>query len=112
MFKAYERSIELIRELKPLVQRLGKQDPDLAKQLRKAASSVALNLAEGNRRGGKDKPYHFRVADPTHLVAHCDYGGPITAIVGRDNMIGTQFHPEKSQATGLALIAAFLRWAP
>ena len=62
MFKAYERSIELIRELKPLVQQLGKQDPDLAKQLRKAASSVALNLAEGNRRGGKDKPYHFRVA--------------------------------------------------
>ncbi len=56
--------------------------------------------------------YHFRVADPAHLLAHVDYGGAITAVVGRDNLIGTQFHPEKSQATGLRMIANFLGWTP
>lgn len=56
--------------------------------------------------------YHFEVADPAHRLAHVEYGGDITAIVGRDTMIGTQFHPEKSQTTGLAMIANFLRWRP
>jgi glutamine amidotransferase len=46
------------------------------------------------------------------LVAQTEYGGPLTAIVGRDNMVGTQFHPEKSQKLGLALIANFLKWKP
>ncbi|MFZ5752022.1 MAG: imidazole glycerol phosphate synthase subunit HisH [Pseudomonadota bacterium] len=56
--------------------------------------------------------YQFRVNDPADRLAHVDYGGDITAIVGRKNWVGTQFHPEKSQATGLRLIANFLRWAP
>lgn len=56
--------------------------------------------------------YHFRPADPAHRLAHVDYGGEIAAIVGRENMVGMQFHPEKSQATGLRLIANFLRWRP
>lgn len=56
--------------------------------------------------------YHFRVADPADLLAHVEYGGPVTAIVGRGNVVGTQFHPEKSARTGLRLIANFLGWRP
>jgi glutamine amidotransferase len=56
--------------------------------------------------------FQFLPADPAHLLAHVDYAGPVTAIVGRDTVVGTQFHPEKSSATGLRLIANFLKWAP
>jgi glutamine amidotransferase len=45
-----------------------------------------------------------------HVLATTDYGGEITAVVGRDNIIGTQFHPEKSQAVGLAFLQRFLKW--
>ncbi len=56
--------------------------------------------------------YHLSGADPARVLARTDHGGPVTAVVGRDNLVGTQFHPEKSQATGLRLIANFLAWRP
>ena len=56
--------------------------------------------------------YHFTPDNPAHILATTDYGGEITAMVARDNMIGTQFHPEKSQTLGLKLISNFLGWMP
>ena len=56
--------------------------------------------------------YRFQPESSKHLLARVDYGGPVVAAVGRDNLFGTQFHPEKSQAAGLAIIGNFLRWRP
>ena len=56
--------------------------------------------------------FEIRCENPRHVLATTEYGGTVTAVVGRDNLVGTQFHPEKSQATGLRLISNFLRWRP
>jgi imidazole glycerol-phosphate synthase subunit HisH len=56
--------------------------------------------------------YHFVPASADALVATSDYGGPVTAFLAKDNLAGSQFHPEKSQKLGLALIANFLKWKP
>lgn len=56
--------------------------------------------------------YQFHVAKPEERIAHVNYGGDVTAIIGRDTMLGMQFHPEKSQHVGLRMIGNFLRWTP
>ncbi|MBT5753142.1 MAG: imidazole glycerol phosphate synthase subunit HisH, partial [Rhodospirillaceae bacterium] len=56
--------------------------------------------------------YHMECTNQADVLATTDYGGPVTAMVARDNMIGTQFHPEKSQEAGLEFINGFLRWRP
>ncbi|MEP2716537.1 imidazole glycerol phosphate synthase subunit HisH [Pseudophaeobacter sp.] len=56
--------------------------------------------------------YHFRAKLNAERLAHVDYGGDVTAVIGRDTMLGMQFHPEKSQDIGLRMIGNFLRWTP
>ena len=56
--------------------------------------------------------FAFRAADDPDVLATTDYGGPVVAAIGRDNLAGTQFHPEKSQAVGLRILSNFLNWRP
>lgn len=56
--------------------------------------------------------YHYRVTNPGERLAHVEYGGDVTAVIGRDTMLGMQFHPEKSQDVGLRMIGNFLTWTP
>jgi glutamine amidotransferase len=56
--------------------------------------------------------FAMQCTDEKHVLATTEYGGQIAAIVGRDNLLGTQFHPEKSQATGISLLNNFLQWRP
>ncbi|HEY9567111.1 MAG TPA: imidazole glycerol phosphate synthase subunit HisH [Thalassobaculum sp.] len=76
-----------------------------------AAHPVLTGIADGDHAYFVHS-YAMTLHDPRQLLATVDYGGAVTAVVGRDNLIGTQFHPEKSQATGLRLIANFLGWRP
>ncbi len=71
-----------------------------------------LDLGPQGRHAYFVHSYQLNPAERRDLVADADYGGAVTAIVARDNIVGTQFHPEKSQKLGLALIANFLRWKP
>jgi imidazole glycerol-phosphate synthase subunit HisH len=71
-----------------------------------------LSLGPQGRHAYFVHSFALKPAQRQDLVAEADYGGPVTAIVGRDNIVGTQFHPEKSQKLGLALIANFLKWQP
>lgn len=71
-----------------------------------------LPLGDEGRHAYFVHSYHLNAANDADVVACADYGGPVTAIVARDTAIGTQFHPEKSQRFGLALIGNFLKWTP
>ena len=71
-----------------------------------------INTGEDGLHGYFVHSYHLLPTLPEDLIAAADYGGPITAVVGYENIVGTQFHPEKSQELGLRLIANFLRWKP
>jgi glutamine amidotransferase len=103
------------------VRRIEPSDPSLKvphmgwnslRQVREHALLDGISTGEDGLNAYFVHSYALYPGNPGDLVAETDYGGPIAAIVGRDNLAGTQFHPEKSQKLGLALIANFLRWRP
>jgi glutamine amidotransferase len=71
-----------------------------------------LPLGDKGRHAYFVHSYHLKAANEADVVARASYGGPVTAIVAKDTAVGTQFHPEKSQRLGLALITNFLKWKP
>ena len=79
---------------------------------RKHALFEGINLGDRGEHAYFVHSYHFKPRDNADLVAEADYAGTITAVVARDNIAGSQFHPEKSQRLGLKLLANFLRWKP
>ena len=102
------------------VDRITPGDPDLKiphmgwntlNEKRKHPLFDGIALGSGGLHGYFVHSYHLNT-DKASLVADADYGGPVAAIVAHDNYAGTQFHPEKSQRLGLALIANFLKWMP
>ena len=103
------------------VDRIVPRDPDLKiphmgwntlNQRRSHPLFDGIVLGAGGLHGYFVHSYHLKTSDPACLVADADYGGAVTAVVARDNCAGTQFHPEKSQKLGLAMIANFLKWKP
>jgi glutamine amidotransferase len=103
------------------VDRITPNDPDLKiphmgwntlNLARQHALLDGLPLGPEGRHAYFVHSYQLRPADNADLVAQAEYGGAVTAVVARDNIAGTQFHPEKSQKLGLALIANFLQWKP
>jgi len=78
----------------------------------RAADHPVLKGVESGAHAYFVHSYAMNCKKADHVLVDVDYGGPVSAMVGRDNMVGTQFHPEKSQRTGLRLIANFLAWKP
>jgi glutamine amidotransferase len=79
---------------------------------RKHALFDGISLGDRGQHAYFVHSYHLKPADDSDLIAQAEYGGPITAFVARNNIAGSQFHPEKSQKLGLALLANFLKWKP
>ena len=100
------------------VVRLSPNDDDLKiphmgwNELTLSAAHPVLDGIEGGAHAYFVHSYHVRPREPSHRLAHVAYGEMVTAIIGKGNLIGTQFHPEKSQKTGLRLISNFLAWTP